>query len=167
MSIQPRIRRAQHDETRLGRVFPIEKAHKAQATLQRLVPHHGGRQMDMRFLWPRAEVLETVQGLAVDLPSICAPCPTALGVRTGVEKHAVGVAPQCGAGVQMEANDFINVLLLLIDLIILVYYIQKIIVVFYKLNATMERGTKPDALGRKPCHWTSTLKAAMVNASRA
>jgi hypothetical protein len=31
----------------------------------------------------------------------------------------------------------------------------------------MERGTKPDAVGRKPCHWTSTLKAAMVNARRA
>src|SRR5205823_13744617 len=34
-------------------------------------------------------------------------------------------------------------------------------------RALMERGTKPAALGRKPCHWTSTLKAAMVNARRA
>src|SRR5215467_14658261 len=40
-------------------------------------------------------------------------------------------------------------------------------IVFYKLNSAMERGTKPDALGWKPCHWTRTLKAAMVNASRA
>jgi hypothetical protein len=31
----------------------------------------------------------------------------------------------------------------------------------------MERGTKPDAVGCKPCHWTSTLKAAIVNARRA
>jgi hypothetical protein len=28
-------------------------------------------------------------------------------------------------------------------------------------------GTKPDALDWKPCHWTSTLNAAMVNARRA
>src|SRR4029450_7094596 len=38
--------------------------------------------------------------------------------------------------------------------------------VFYKLNSAIERGTKPDALGCKPCHCTSTLKAARVNASR-
>jgi hypothetical protein len=30
--------------------------------------------------------------------------------------------------------------------------------VFYKLNSAIERGTKPDALGWKPCHWTSTGK---------
>src|SRR5256884_4423072 len=41
------------------------------------------------------------------------------------------------------------------------------ILVFYRLNSAIERGTKPDALGWKPCHWTSTLKAAMVNAKRA
>src|SRR5712664_208824 len=41
------------------------------------------------------------------------------------------------------------------------------ILVFYKLNSAIESGTKPDALGSKPCHWTSTLKAAMVNARRA
>src|SRR5262249_11656353 len=35
------------------------------------------------------------------------------------------------------------------------------------LPALIERGTKPDALGRKPCHRTSTLKAAMVKAKRA
>jgi hypothetical protein len=35
-------------------------------------------------------------------------------------------------------------------------------IVFYKLNSAIERGTKPDALGWKPCHWTNTLKAAMV-----
>src|SRR6266545_2490455 len=41
------------------------------------------------------------------------------------------------------------------------------VLVSYKLNSAIERGTKPDALGRKPCHWTNTWKAAMVNASRA
>src|SRR5262252_5437015 len=112
MPVQPRISRAQHDETRLGWVFPIEKDYKAQATLQRLVPHHGGVHMHMRFLWPRAEVLETVQGLEVDLSIIFTPCPTALRVRTGVEKPAVGVAPQFGDGVQMEADNFINIFFL-------------------------------------------------------
>src|SRR5204863_9416049 len=34
----------------------------------------------------------------------------------------------------------------------------------YKLNSAIERGTKPDAWGWKPCHWTNTLKAAVVNA---
>src|SRR4029450_1887652 len=112
MTIQIRISRAQHDETRLGRVFPIEQDHKAQATLQRFVPHHGSIQMQMWFLWPRAEVLEPVQGLEVDLSIIFAPCPTSLRVRTGVEKHAVGVAPQFGDGVETEADDFINIFLL-------------------------------------------------------
>src|SRR4030095_14414914 len=112
MTIQSRISRAQHDETRLSRVFPIEEDHNAQATLQRLVPHHGGIQMQMRFLWPRAEVFETVQGLEVDLPIIFTPCPTSLRVRTGVEKHAVSVAPQFGDGMQIEADDFINIFLL-------------------------------------------------------
>src|SRR5206468_10570245 len=90
----------------------IEEDHNAQATLKRLVPHHGGIQMHMRFLWPRAEVLETVQGLEVDLPIIFTPCPTALWVRPGVEKHAVSIAPQFGDGVQIETDDFINIFLL-------------------------------------------------------
>src|SRR5262252_2224640 len=38
------------------------------------------------------------------------------------------------------------------------------ILVFYRLNPAIERGTKPDALGWKPCHWTRILKTAMVNA---
>src|SRR4029450_5615416 len=66
----------------------------------------------MRFLRLRSEVLETVQGLEVDLPIIFAPCPTSLRVRTGVEKQAVGVAPQFGDGVQIETDDFINIFLL-------------------------------------------------------
>jgi hypothetical protein len=75
--------------------------------------------MHMRFLWPRAEVLEPVQGLEVDLPIIFTPYPTALRVRTGIEKQAVSVAPQFGDGVQMEADDFINIFLLRIDLLYL------------------------------------------------
>src|SRR5262249_20013098 len=55
----------------------------------------------------------------------------------------------------------------LIKPVVLVSYIPDSFVIFYKLNSAMERGTKPDVVGRKPCHWTSTLKAAMVNASRA
>jgi len=41
------------------------------------------------------------------------------------------------------------------------------VLVSYRLNSAIERGTKPDAWGWKPCHWTNTLKAAMVNARRA
>src|SRR5262252_1921987 len=108
MAIQLRISRAQNDETWLGRVFPIEEDHQAQATLQRLVPHHGGIQMHMRFLWPRAEVLEPVQDLEVDLAIIFTLGSTALWVRTGVEKPAISVAPQFGDSVQMEADDFIH-----------------------------------------------------------
>src|SRR5256885_12034930 len=66
----------------------------------------------MWLIFSCAEVLETAQVLEVDLPRIFAPCPTSLRVRSGGEKHAVGVAPQFGDGVQMEADDFINRLLL-------------------------------------------------------
>src|SRR5215813_8624958 len=68
--------------------------------------------MHMRFLWSRAEVLESVQGLEVDLAIIFTPGPTALRVRTGVEEPAVRVASQFGDGVQLEADDFSNVFLL-------------------------------------------------------
>src|SRR5687768_14291063 len=111
MAIQLRISSAQNDETRLGWVFPVQENHQTQAPLQRLVPHDGGIQVQMRLIFSCAEVLETAQGLEVDLPSIFAPCPTALRVRSGVEKPAVGVAPQFGDGVQIEADDFINIFL--------------------------------------------------------
>ena len=39
------------------------------------------------------ESLETAQGLAVDLPSILAPGPTSLRVRSGVEKQASIMGP--------------------------------------------------------------------------
>src|SRR5262245_47708919 len=44
---------------------------------------------------------------------------------------------------------------------------QTVTLVFYGLSSDIERRTKPDALGRKPCHWTTTLKAAIVKARRA
>src|SRR5215217_7486241 len=112
MASQLRIRRAQNDETWLGRVLPVQENHKTPATLQRLVPHDGGIQVQMRLLFACAEVLEMAQVLEVDLPSLCAPGPTALRVQSGVEKQAVGVAPQFGDGVQIEANDFSNIFLL-------------------------------------------------------
>ena len=43
---------------------------------------------------------------------------------------------------------------------------ETVMLAFYRLNSAIERGTKPDALGSKPCHWTRTLKAAMVKARR-
>ena len=51
-------------------------------------------------------------------------------------------------------------------MVLVAYKLNKILVA-YKLNSAIERGTKPDVVGSKPCHWTSTLKAAMVNAKRA
>src|SRR5262245_10914132 len=112
MTIQLWISRAQNDETRLGRVFLVEEDHHAPAPLKRLVPHHGGIQMPMRCLCPGSEVLETAQDLEVHLPIICAPGPTSLRVWTGVKKPAVGVAPPCGDGMQIEADDFIQIFLL-------------------------------------------------------
>jgi hypothetical protein len=38
--------------------------------------------------------------------------------------------------------------------------------VFYQRHAAIERGTRPDAKGGKPCHGTNTLKAALVHTSR-
>src|SRR5262249_15492162 len=114
MTVQLRISRAQHNETRLGRVFPVEEHHNAHATLKRLVPHHSGIQRQMRFLLYGSEVFETAQGLEVDLPILFAPGSPSLWVRTGVEKQAVGVAPQSGDCVQIETDDFINIFLLCI-----------------------------------------------------
>src|SRR6266446_3124649 len=37
------------------------------------------------------------------------------------------------------------------------------VLVFYKLNSAIERGTKPYMLGCKPCHWTSILKGSVAN----
>src|SRR6266849_9207552 len=100
MTMQLRISRAQNDETRLGRVFPVQEHHKTQATLQRLVPHDGGIQVQMRLIFACAEILETAEVLEVDLSVILALCPASLRVRTCREKHAVGVAPQRGDRVQ-------------------------------------------------------------------
>src|SRR4029450_1665998 len=112
MTIQLRISRAQNNEPWLGWVLLVEEHHNAQATLQRLVPHNGGIQVQMRLILPGAEVLETAQVLEVHLAVILLPCPAALRVWTGVEKQAVGVAPQLGDGVELKADDCINRFLL-------------------------------------------------------
>ena len=112
LTIQIRISRAQNNETRLGGVFPVQEHYKTQATLQRLVPHDGGIQVQMRRIVSCAEVLATAQVLEGDLSVILPPCPTVLWGRTGIKKHAVGVAPQCGDGVQIEADDCLPILLL-------------------------------------------------------
>jgi len=119
MTMQRRISRAQNDATRLGRVFPVQENDKTHATLQRLVPHDGGRQVERRLIFSCAEVLETAHVLEVDLPSLCALGPTSFWVWTGIEKQAVGVAPSSGDRVQIEADDFINIFLLRIDLLYL------------------------------------------------
>src|SRR4029434_10775283 len=114
MAVQLRISRAQNNETRLGWIFPVQENHQAQAPLQRLVPHDGGIQVQMRLLFSCAKVLERAQVLEVDLPSIFAPSSPSLWVRTGIEKQAVGVAPQAGDRVQIATDDFVNIFLLCI-----------------------------------------------------
>ena len=105
MATQLRLRRAQHDETWRGRVLPVQEDHNAQATLKRFGPHHGGVQMQMRLILPGAEVLETPQVLAVDLPVVLAAYPASLWGRPGVEKPAVSVAPPCSDRGQIEASQ--------------------------------------------------------------
>jgi hypothetical protein len=111
-TMQRWIRSAQNAAPPLGRVVPVEEDPKAPATRKRVVPHHGRIQMPMGCFGPGSEVLEPAQGLDVTLSILCAPGPTALRVRTGVENHAVGVAPPCGAGVQIEADNVSQVCLL-------------------------------------------------------
>jgi hypothetical protein len=108
MTRQGRISRGQDAATRRGRGLPIEEDHQAHATLQRLGPHHGGRQMHRGLVLPGAEVLETAQVLAGPLAVICAPCPAALRMRTGGAQQAGGGAPPFGAGVQLEADACIH-----------------------------------------------------------
>jgi hypothetical protein len=84
-TMQRWIRRAPDNAPRLGRVFPVEEPHEAQATLKRLGPHHSGLQMEMGCLFPGAESLETAQGLAGDLPVVLPPGPAALRGQSGGE----------------------------------------------------------------------------------
>jgi hypothetical protein len=110
LTMQSRIRRASNNETRLGWVFPVPAYHKTPATLQRLGPYDGGIQVQMWLIFACPEVLDTAPIWAIDLPSICAPGPTALRVRTGGEQPAGGGAPQCGDRLPLEADDFIKIL---------------------------------------------------------
>ena len=106
------IGRSKNDEAWLSWVFPVEDDHHAQATLKRLVPHHGGIQMQMRFIVHGSKVLDTAQGLEVDLAVIFAPGPASLRVRTSVEKPTVRVAPQFSDRVQLKVDDLIKIFLL-------------------------------------------------------
>src|SRR5215510_5666323 len=68
--------------------------------------------MDMRFLLQRAEGLETVQVLKVDLAIILAPPPPSFGMRTRIEKQTIGVVSQFGDGMELQGYHFLKVLLL-------------------------------------------------------
>src|SRR5215211_5850721 len=92
--------------------LPVEDDHKAQATLKRLVPHHGGIQRQRRFIVHGAKIRATAHGLEVDLAVIFAPCPTALRVQTRGEKPPVRVAPQLRNRVPLKADDLIKICLL-------------------------------------------------------
>jgi hypothetical protein len=111
-TMQIGIDRSKNDEAWLDGVFPVEEDHQAQATLKRLVPHHGSLQRQMGCIVHRAKVLDTAQGLEVDLAVICAPGPASLRVRTRVEKPTGRIAPPCGARVQRKADDFSTIVLL-------------------------------------------------------
>src|SRR5215470_8097820 len=112
MAMQIRISGAQNNATRLVWIVPVQENDQTQATLQRLGPHDRGIQGQMRCLCSCAESRETASVWAVDRPRICAPCPTALWVRPGVEKQAGGGAPQSGDRVPSEVDDFLNLCLL-------------------------------------------------------
>jgi hypothetical protein len=104
--------RSKNDEAWLDGVCPVEEDPQAPATLKRLVPHHGRIQRQLWCIGHRAKVLATAQGLEVDLAVIVAPGPASLRVRTRVEQPPVRIAPPCGDGVQLTADDFIKLLLL-------------------------------------------------------
>src|SRR5262252_6447583 len=78
LTMQRRLRRAHHEATRGGRICPGQEHHQTSATLQRRVPHDGGRQVPMRRICSCAAILATAHVVAVDLPVILPPCPASL-----------------------------------------------------------------------------------------
>ena len=106
------VGRSKHDEAWLRWVLPVEDDPQAQAMRQRLVPHPGSLQMQMRGIVHGSKVLATTHGLAGDLAVICAPGPAALRVRTRVETPTVRGAPPCSDRVQLQAHDLSKRLLL-------------------------------------------------------
>ena len=93
-------------------LFPIDKHHHAQLALEGDMPDQGGIELDMVSLLQGAEVLTAAQVLKGDLAVVFAPAPATLRIRSGIEKHTVGVAPQFRDGMQIERHHLIDVLLL-------------------------------------------------------
>src|SRR5206468_6661831 len=83
-----------------------------QRAFERDVPDDGRIQMQMCRLRHGAKGRKAAEVLKMDFAIILPPRPAALGVRAGVEKPTVGVAPQLGNRVQVETDSFITVLLL-------------------------------------------------------
>ena len=75
------------------------------------MPDQGRVEMDLVPFRQRAEVLKAVQVVKVDLAVILTLGPAALGVCPGIEETAVGVVAQLGDRVQLEGDDFVDILL--------------------------------------------------------
>lgn len=111
-AVQGQIRRGQHDIARLGRSFPVDNDHEAQRPFERDVPDNRCIQMPIVRLRHGAKRRKAAEVLKIDFAIILPPRPAALGVRAGIEKPTIGVAPQLGNRVQVETDHFIQVFLL-------------------------------------------------------
>ena len=112
VTVQSQVGRGEENRARLGRVFLIDQHHHTQTPLEGDVPDQRRIHLHMGGLGQCPQSVEAAQVLPVDFAVILAARPFALGMRTGREKPAVGVAPQFGNGVQIETDDFINIFLL-------------------------------------------------------
>ena len=111
-AVQGQIRRGQHDIARLGRSFPVDNDHEAQRPFERDVPDNRCIQMHIVRLRHGAKRRKAAEVLKIDFAIILPPRPAALGVRAGIEKPTIGVAPQLGNRVQVATDHFIQVFLL-------------------------------------------------------
>ena len=111
-AVQGQIRRGPHDIARLGRSFPVDNDHEAQRPFERDVPDNRCIQMPIVRLRHGAKRRKAAEVLKIDFAIILPPRPAALGVRAGIEKPTIGVAPQLGNRVQVETDHFIQVFLL-------------------------------------------------------
>ena len=111
-AVQGQIRRGQHDIARLGRSFPVDNDHEAQRPFERDVPDNRCIQMHIVRLRHGAKRRKAAEVLKIGFAIILPPRPAALGVRAGIEKPTIGVAPQLGNRVQVETDHFIQVFLL-------------------------------------------------------
>lgn len=111
-AVQGQSRGGQHDVAWLGWGLPVDHDHEAQLAFERDMPDDGCIQMQMVRLRQGAEGLKAAAVVKIDFAILLPPRPTALGVRAGVEKPTVGVAPQLGNRVQVETDSGIKVFLL-------------------------------------------------------